>query len=167
MPPPRFVAVDGGHREPARGPSADRGRSARVLLIDADRRVLLQKAASGHWYTPGGRLDAGEVLTAAAAREVREETGLMLPEEAFSCVLLERYVCFTLADGRTYEADESYLAAHVEAFVPDESGLEPGEELLIAEQRWWSVEEIRAATVPVWPEQLADLVERAVAAGAG
>src|SRR2546421_484101 len=55
----RFLRVDG------------RGRSARVLLIDAHGRVLLQKAASGHWYTPGGRLDAEESLTAGAVRETR------------------------------------------------------------------------------------------------
>lgn len=137
-----------------------------MLLIDADGRVLLQKAASGHWYTPGGRLDDDEALATGAAREIREETGLVLSEDAFSAVLLERYVCFTLADGRTYEADESYVAAHVDAFTPDESGLEPGEELLIAEQRWWTVAEIRAAIVPVWPEQLADLVAGVVAPGA-
>ena len=141
-----------------------RGRSARVLLVDADGRVLLQKAASGHWYTPGGRLDHGETITEGAAREVREETGLSLSEDAFSEVLLERHVRFTLADGREYEADESYVAAHVAAFTPDHSGFEPGEELLIAEQRWWTVAEIRAATVPVWPERLADLLERVLAA---
>ncbi|HVU74177.1 MAG TPA: NUDIX domain-containing protein [Mycobacteriales bacterium] len=148
------------------GELSGRGRSARVLLVDADGRVLLQKAASGHWYTPGGRLDPHETLTQGAVREIREETGLELAEDAFSGVLLERYVCFTLADGRQYEADESYVAAHVAAFTPDESGLEPGEELLIAEQRWWSVAEIRVATVPVWPEQLADLVEQVLATAA-
>jgi 8-oxo-dGTP pyrophosphatase MutT (NUDIX family) len=134
-----------------------------VLLLDPQGRVLLQKAASGHWYTPGGRLDAGETLTQGAVREIREETGLVLPEDALSAVLLERSVRFTLADGRLYEADESYVAAHVSAFTPDPSGLEPGEELLIADQRWWTVEEIRAATVPVWPEGLADLVTAVLA----
>jgi 8-oxo-dGTP pyrophosphatase MutT (NUDIX family) len=140
----------------------DSGRSARVLLIDPEGRVLLQKAASGHWYTPGGRLDGDETLTAGAVREIREETGLVLGEEVFSTVVLERHVSFTLAGGRHYEADESYLCAWVDTFTPDESGLEPGEELLITEQRWWTVAEIRAATVPVWPEELADLLEGAL-----
>jgi ADP-ribose pyrophosphatase YjhB (NUDIX family) len=47
-------------------------------VIDDGGRVLLSKRADfGIWNLPGGRLDAGELLADGAAREVREETGVV------------------------------------------------------------------------------------------
>jgi 8-oxo-dGTP diphosphatase len=47
-------------------------------VIDDGGRVLLSKRADfGIWNLPGGRLDSGEILADGAAREVREETGVV------------------------------------------------------------------------------------------
>jgi 8-oxo-dGTP diphosphatase len=47
------------------------------LITDSDARVLLVKPDyKDCWSFPGGAMDAGENPAAAAAREVREETGL-------------------------------------------------------------------------------------------
>jgi ADP-ribose pyrophosphatase YjhB (NUDIX family) len=47
----------------------DRGR---VLLVERDH-----PPGQGRWTVPGGKLEPGETLAQAVAREVREETGLM------------------------------------------------------------------------------------------
>jgi ADP-ribose pyrophosphatase YjhB (NUDIX family) len=47
-------------------------------VVDDEGRVLLsQRDDLNVWNLPGGRLDAHEALVAAAAREVREETGII------------------------------------------------------------------------------------------
>ncbi|HVR34164.1 MAG TPA: NUDIX domain-containing protein [Acidimicrobiia bacterium] len=59
----------------------DPGVGAAVLLEDGAGRVLLVQRGSsatkaGLWCVPCGYVDYGEEVRAAAAREVREETGL-------------------------------------------------------------------------------------------
>jgi 8-oxo-dGTP diphosphatase len=50
------------------------------VYVERDGKILVLKrtggAASGAWYTPGGRLDPGETTEACARRELAEETGL-------------------------------------------------------------------------------------------
>ena len=53
---------------------------AGAVVRDARGRVLLVRRANepsrGLWSVPGGRIEPGESAREAAAREVREETGL-------------------------------------------------------------------------------------------
>ena len=53
---------------------------AAVTIISREGKVLLVRRANqpgyGLWSIPGGYVDRGEVVEEAAAREVREETGL-------------------------------------------------------------------------------------------
>jgi 8-oxo-dGTP diphosphatase len=51
------------------------------VLIDVDRRFLLTsrppgKVYAGWWEFPGGKLERGESVTAALARELHEELGI-------------------------------------------------------------------------------------------
>lgn len=57
------------------------GVAGKAVVRRTDCILLLRRAASSShdpdlWELPGGKMDCGEVLTEALAREVREETGL-------------------------------------------------------------------------------------------
>ncbi|MFE6286193.1 NUDIX hydrolase [Streptomyces sp. NPDC057877] len=62
-----------------------------IAALDHDGRVLLGLGHDGRWELPGGKVDPGEDFETAAARELREETGLVVPPAAVrvSAVLVD------------------------------------------------------------------------------
>ena len=62
-----------------------------AIVFDAAGRVLLvergKPPGEGLWTVPGGRLEHNETLAQAVAREVREETGLIVEVGALACVV--------------------------------------------------------------------------------
>jgi ADP-ribose pyrophosphatase YjhB (NUDIX family) len=104
-----------------------------AIVFDEAGRVLLVERGKppgvGLWTVPGGRLEGSETLAQAVAREVREETGLLVEVGALSCVVerfgddfhfvildyLARVIGGTLAAGTDARAarfvDEAELAA--------------------------------------------------------
>lgn len=62
-----------------------------AIVYDPEGRVLLvergRPPGEGQWTVPGGRLEATETLAQGVAREVHEETGLVVEVGALACVI--------------------------------------------------------------------------------
>lgn len=61
------------------------------IVFDREGRVLLiergKPPAEGQWSVPGGRLEPRETLAQGVAREVHEETGLIVEVGTLACVV--------------------------------------------------------------------------------
>ncbi|MBM6405219.1 NUDIX domain-containing protein [Phycicoccus sp. CSK15P-2] len=130
-----------------------------VVLDSAGRNVLLtHHRRAGRWFQLGGHLEQGDRgLWAAAAREAREESGILGVEPLPEPVQLDRHV---LAGdfGRCREhLDVRYAAMATEGAAP-----QVGPESL--DLRWWPVDALPEGTRGEL-SPLVDLARRALGLG--
>ncbi|MEU7178663.1 MULTISPECIES: NUDIX hydrolase [Streptomyces] len=147
-----------------------RRESARVLLIDELDRLLLLKfhvdpdaPESGHgWCTPGGGVEDGETLAQAAARELREETGLSVEPEALGPAVAKTsgYADVGWAEGLFRDV---FFHLRVTTHQVDVTGLEADERKYHAGYRWWPLADLAATDETVHPLGLATLAADLVA----
>jgi 8-oxo-dGTP pyrophosphatase MutT (NUDIX family) len=138
--------------------------TARILVHDPLDRVLLfsalDPAGRTWWFTPGGGVHRGETLTAAAVRELAEETGYVCAEADLGPVVA---TCAGVwpspgEDGRRYFAADSFFFVRVPHPAVSTRGQEELERSVITGHRWWAVDELRTTADEIFPLRLADLV---------
>ena len=144
-------------------------RAARVLLVDTDRRILLQNCcdpsdpSQGSWWnTLGGGIDDGESPEQAAARELREESGLHVAADEVGPVVHRRTTCFRFG-GQAYRQSEDYFLVRTDAFDAAPTGHSELELQAVLGMRWWTPEELRATSEQVFPAELVAVLDRVLA----
>jgi 8-oxo-dGTP pyrophosphatase MutT (NUDIX family) len=135
---------------------------ARLVVLDPLDRVLLFRVSLAtserYWITPGGELHPGESHEDAARRELREETGF--EDFQLGQWLWEREV---LLAGRLAPLllRERYFLVRLPVAAPGirHDRRTDEESVLLDEDRWWTVAELRDTRETVYPPDLAALLE--------
>lgn len=128
-------------------------RSCRGLLVNSEQILLAQHTIGDGttvWVGPGGGVEDGESLLQTLARELHEETGLMLTEAHLPRLVWIQTAEFEHMSEQGYSSVVNYyFLLYVDIFEPA-SGLaagtagHPAEEGIL-DQRWWSLAEIESA----------------------
>lgn len=147
-------------------------RSARVILLDSSHRVLLLKfffdpgdVRQRHgWVTPGGGVEDGELLQEAAARELREEIGLLVNPVALGQPIAYSSGYADLGWARGLFRDDFFLH-RVGTHRVDTAGMEALERGHHAGHRWWRLDELISTADVIYPFGLAPLLDQLRTAG--
>ena len=142
-----------------------RRHAARVVLLDRAREHVFMIHASdpadrskrAWWETPGGGIHHGEESGATAMRELYEEAGIV-DAEVGPCVATQQ-VEFDFG-GLHFDQDERVHVAWIDEMPvdPRPQGLESLEAAAFMGSRWWPVDELVSAEVPVLPVRLRELL---------
>lgn len=139
-------------------------RGARLVLLDADERVLMVRGhdiddpARSWWFTVGGGIERGETAAEAAVRELREEAGLVIDVAGVVGPVAARSAAFDFAR-QTVRQDEEFFLARIETPGPVVTdGWSEVERAFMDDVRWLDLDTLAAVTEEVFPAGLVDLV---------
>lgn len=110
------------------------------------------------WLTPGGGIDPGESEVEAAVRELAEETGLSVAPERLLGPVARRTVVHGFSD-QILTQTEAFFVLHHPGFEVDTSGHTADEQITLDGHAWLPLAELDSQPIPVWPDNLARLLE--------
>lgn len=150
--------------------------SARVILLDEHGSVLLlcgsdpaitDGTAPRWWFTIGGQAAPGETLAQTAARELAEETGLLVDPGELIGPLWRREAVIRF-NGAVMTSDEYYFVHRTRRFDPTHAGRTELELRYIHGHLWCdaaAIEALVAGGQTVYPLQLGELLDEAGSPG--
>jgi 8-oxo-dGTP pyrophosphatase MutT (NUDIX family) len=135
-----------------------------VLLVDERGRVLLfsgidrtKPDVPAWWFPVGGAHEPDETPAEAAIRGTWEETGLAIRDPG--PVVFTRKFSWDF-EGEEYNQEEWFFLVLTEAFEPTPRKWTETEAATIRGTRWWSIDELRTTDEDIFPENLAEQLER-------
>ena len=145
-------------------------RSAKVLVVDAAGSLLLLRMVDpvepdrGEWWElPGGGLEPGESPEQAAARELAEETGVVVPVEAVGPALWTRRATFSWLGRRRWQEETVHVVRLPAGDPVTYAPLAPTEEETgsLLGVGWHRVDDLRS--LRTYPGRLHELAPRVLA----
>ena len=139
-------------------PAPQPRQAGRAILRDASNRVLLIHFVLPNmtfWATPGGGVEPGETILAAAHRELREELGITVALEG----PVHTATGIFEFEGVLIENTDHFFAGRWDG-TPQLSGATQAESAALVEARWWTVAEIESAGSDIFPRDLAAVLRR-------
>lgn len=146
--------------------------TARLVVLDPSGRLLLiqyraqrdldpaRPGDRGFWFTPGGGLEPGETHEQAAARELKEETGIsgvpIGPHVASREALIDLFL-------RRAHTRERYFLVRAPSDRLDTSNLAGTEMDEVMDVRWWELPGLAASGAHIEPQSLLPLAQELVA----
>lgn len=140
--------------------------AVRAIVLDPEDRILLVRFEWPDrtvWAPPGGGLEADETHELAIARELAEEAGLRDFELAAWIWTREHW--FPDMAGWGGQAERQYLVRTAPFEPAPEWSAEELRAEGIAEQRWWTLEELEASDAIFSPRRLPELVRHLIENG--
>jgi 8-oxo-dGTP pyrophosphatase MutT (NUDIX family) len=139
-------------------------RGARLILLDEADRVLMVRGpdvdnpSRSWWFTVGGGIEPGETGVCAAARELAEESGLVVDPASIVRPVATRMAVFDFAR-QTVRQDEEFFLARIEAAGPVVTdGWTEVERSFMDEIRWWRLDELAEVAEEVFPARFVPVV---------
>ncbi|NJP34479.1 NUDIX hydrolase [Micromonospora thermarum] len=141
-------------------------RAVRLVVLDVDGRVLLfhtrdpEHPRLGTWWElPGGGMDPGETYLDTAARELREETGIVVDPALVGAPTWRRRASF-LHRHRRHLQDEVVVPVRLAVPGPD---VDETHRLAYEREdyfgfRWWRVADVTTGDGRFYPGRLPDLL---------
>lgn len=133
--------------------------TGRVIPIDGEGRALLMHGFEParpdwwFWFTLGGAIEEGETSRQAAARELREEAGIDIPEESLGEPVLRETIEWDWGGRHVIQDQEFYALRLPTGTTATLDGMDAGEASCIDRCDWVAVEDLESgAEEPVAPE---------------